>query len=110
MSLIRDLRRWFFPGEDWRKVPDQLINERSMRNAREQERMCIRYNLTRSPQEARRLLEKHQVDSADDLLDILRPYKLTLLKKLKVRAVRLIRRLDGHDTRDLIGERHKYDL
>lgn len=67
----------------------------------------MRRNLARTPEEAKRLMKRHKADDADMLYSILKPHKTPLMKRLKKRLILLIRRFDGHDTRDVYKSRSK---
>jgi hypothetical protein len=104
MSLIREALRFFLYRDRRIKIPNQMRNdEYDMRSATESQRMVMRYRLARSPEEAQRLLNKYDVQTSEELSKILYIKRPGFIARIKRRFVVLVQRIEGHDTRDLIG-------
>lgn len=104
MSLIREALRFFLYRDRRIKIPNQLRNdEYDIRSANETQRMIMRYRLARSPEEAQRLLDKYKTSSSEELFKILYIKRPGFIMRIKRRFAVLVQRIEGHDTRDLIG-------
>lgn len=97
MPLIRDIRLWFFPKRRFRRAPNTIISPYYMPDANEQERLLMMAGVARSPQVAAALMRAYGVKTAQEVLERLpAPRKRGVMHRLML----LIRRIEGHDTRD----------
>jgi len=96
--MLAALIRYLFPRRKWKRVPYQLITPYDFDNAQQHWRALMRAGVARSPDEGRLLMKKYQVQTAWEVLAQLPRRKE---RTWRDRAVDLIRRLDGHDTRNL---------
>lgn len=90
--MFRRLRRFLFRKKRVRNLPTHMISAYVLRQAPEDERLLMMAGVARSPQEARRLMQKHGVTSAAALLDILPAPRPVWRRRLKI----IIQRIEGH--------------
>lgn len=98
MPLLRDIRFWFFPKKRFRRPPNTIISPYLMMEANEQQRLLMRAGVARSPQDATALMRHYRVKTAQEVIDKIPPRRS---RGVFYRFILLIRRIEGHDTRDL---------
>lgn len=63
----------------------------------------MRYGVARSPEDAREKFRRYGVSTARELFEATRREQPSLWTRIRRRLVLLLRRIDGHDTRDLLN-------
>lgn len=107
MGVISDLKRWLYPRKKLtHNHGGRVISPYQLIGADETEKTLILAGIARSPEDARFLLKKHKVKSAKQLLKLVDRHKKH--PTVRERFAQLIRRIDGHDPRDVYGS-PKYD-
>lgn len=101
MPLIRDIRLWFFPKRRFKPALRTIISPYSMIEANEQEKLLMLAGAARSPMDAKLLMKRYGVETAIEVIRLLPPPKK---RSLKHRFILLIRRIEGHDTRDIYSK------
>lgn len=101
MSLIRNIRLWFFPKPKFKPPLRSIISPYHMSEANEQQKLLMLAGAARSPQDADNLMKRYGVHSAGEVLEKLPPPKKRSLKR---RLILLIRRIEGHDARDIYSK------
>lgn len=96
--MLAALIRYLWPRRKWQRPPNQLITPYTMQDARQHWRLLMRYGAARSPDEARLLMQKYNVTTAWEVLAQL-PRRKEWTWRDRFRE--LIRRIDGHDRRNL---------
>lgn len=104
MALFRDVMKWFYPKRKFKPPLRTIISPYKLQQATEQERLLMLAGAARSPQDAQRLMERYDAQSAGEVIDCLPPRPRPTLRR---RLVLLVRRFEGHDTRDILGSRHE---
>lgn len=102
IRTYRELLRYLFPPHRFSlNHGRRIISPYDLKNASEDERLLMLAGVARSPQDARHLMKKHHATSATDVLRVVERQRryATARERLKL----LIRRIDGHDTRDVWG-------
>lgn len=98
MAMIGRLRRYFF-RQGFRPVPRRLISKYDIQEATEDERLMMLFGYARSPQDARRVVEKSPYSTAAEFIKN-QPERRPNVRQ---RFINLVKRWDGHDTRDVYG-------
>lgn len=101
ISFIKEVFRYFFPKRKFRRVPRQIINIYEQRGITEQEQLLMLANAARSPDSAQELFSKYDTRKAQDVLKHL-PKKRGV--SFKIRLIRLIRKIEGHQTGNPYGD------
>lgn len=96
--MIAALIRYLFPRRKWRRPPNQLITPYTFDDAEQHARQLMRYGVARSPDEGFLLMQKYGVKTAWEVIAQLPKRKE---RTWRDRLVDLIRRIDGHDRRNL---------
>jgi hypothetical protein len=94
--VFRKLFRYFFhEPEKLAYRPRQFISPYDIREATEEQLLIMKAIKARSPEEAQRLLDKHDAANVYDLIAKLEREKPSFWQRVKGRAVTLLMRIEG---------------
>ena len=83
----------------------RIINPYALQDGDEDERILMLAGIARSPQDARLMMRKHKATRAAQVLAVVD--RRRRFEGPRERLVRLLRKIDGDDRRDLIGNREE---
>lgn len=103
-KFIRNVLRSLYPKERLHlNHGGRLVSPHRIDRGTLNERVLIQAGIARTPDDARWLLAQHGATRAKDVLKVVERYKRQ--RSFRDRWIALVRRWEGHDQRDVYGNR-----